>query len=123
MSCFNFSVNLPVLQLFRSEDGLPLGGLPTYVSKHTKDRYVLWLSVENVFPDKSHIQDENDSRILFMTDKDYRMYVNILSKHESDMDYAFDRETSLHFESSAAAECILNMWYLHAREDFGEDQL
>lgn len=74
MSRFNFSGNLPVLQLFRSEDGQPLGGLPTHVSEHTKDRYVLWSSVEMVFPNKSHIEDENESRILFMTDRDYRMY-------------------------------------------------
>ncbi|KAG0025765.1 hypothetical protein BGZ81_006853 [Podila clonocystis] len=75
MSRFSFSGNLPVLQLFRSEDGQPLGGLPTHVSEHTKDRYVLWSSIEMVFPSKSHIEDENDSRILFMIDKDYRVPV------------------------------------------------
>lgn len=78
MSYFNFSENLSVLQLFRSKDGQPLGGLSTDVSEHTNERYVLWSNVENSFPDKSHIQDENDSRILFMTDNDYRMYVNLL---------------------------------------------
>jgi len=80
MSYFNFSENLSVLQLFRSKDGQPLGGLSTDVSEHTNERYVLWSNVENSFPDKSHIQDENDSRILFMTDNDYRMYVNLLSR-------------------------------------------
>ncbi|KAG0333476.1 hypothetical protein BG000_009120 [Podila horticola] len=83
MSRFNFSGNLPVLQLFRSEDGQPLGGLPTHVSEHTKDRYVLWSSVEMVFPNKSHIEDENESRILFMTDRDYRIITPLRIKYSS----------------------------------------
>ncbi|KAG0031945.1 hypothetical protein BGZ82_006738 [Podila clonocystis] len=83
MSRFTFSGNLPVLQIFRSEDGQPLGGLPTHVSEHTKDRYVLWSSIEMVFPNKSHIEDENDSRILFMIDKDYRIITPLRIKYSS----------------------------------------
>ncbi|KAI9241319.1 MAG: hypothetical protein BYD32DRAFT_406098 [Podila humilis] len=83
MSYFNFSESLPVLQLFRSKDGQPLGGLSTDVSEHTNERYVLWSHVENSFPDKSHVQDENDSRILFMTDNDYRIITPLRIKYSS----------------------------------------
>lgn len=48
---------------------------------------MLWSSVEMVFPNKSHIEDENESRILFMTDKDYRMYGKEILWDESDEDY------------------------------------
>ncbi|KAG0347588.1 hypothetical protein BG004_007422 [Podila humilis] len=56
------------LQQFVSEDGQPLGGLPTRVSNSTKERYIRWKDIEQAFPKKSHIQDENDVRVLFMVD-------------------------------------------------------
>ncbi|KAG0099263.1 hypothetical protein BGZ93_008396 [Podila epicladia] len=94
MSRFSFSGNLPLLQLFRSENGQPLGGLPTYVSEHTKDRYVLWSSIEMVFPNKSHIEDENESRILFMTDKDYRIIIPLRIKYSSRLYTVVPKEKS-----------------------------
>lgn len=64
----------PILQKFKNENGERLDGLPTYVDSEAEDRYVLWSAIQDQFVNM-HCKTRSSKRMIFMTNKDYQVYV------------------------------------------------
>lgn len=63
-------------QKFISEDGQRLPSLPKHPCDNSDDEYyLLWSDIKQTFEDINYLKNRTGERVLFMTDKEFKLYV------------------------------------------------